>query len=394
MSNSATKTDREVKLAILLSRVPLDTPMIDEARRLAEQGVEWKEVANFATRLLIEPAVFGNLRTFFSEEIDPELLKDFTRRDYFARATALTQTVRVLESYRSMTAAGIDALVLKGPATSVTGYDNPSLRYFSDIDLVIKRVDLAAAQAHLESRGYKPLFDSQSRESLITGQHALEFEGSGPPVELHWALLPRHLKFDLTPEALWNEAVTIESSGTEFKALAAHHLFLYLCAHGAKHAWNSYRWVCDVAQLARRLTAAEAEKVIALAERTHTKRIVALALRIVRETFGEEPSPFSRDAFGEDRQVKSLVLMARAGFDPSLEGHPILPRRLARLHPYAEPLTFWIRSRERLRDRVTAAARFVFEPAPGDRPKGAANMVLRPARMVRNALRSAVRPRD
>lgn len=394
MSDTATNTDREARLAILLSRVPLATPMLEESRRLVEQGVDWSMVANFATRLLVEPAVFGNLRAAFSEEVGPDLLADLTRRDYFARATALTQTVRVLDNYRSMTAAGIDALVLKGPATSITAYGNPSMRYFSDIDLVIKRADLGGARAHLESRGYKPLFETQQTESLITGQHALEFEGPGPHVELHWALLPRHLKFDLTPEEVWAEAVTIESSGTEFKALAPHHLFLYLCAHGAKHAWNSYRWVCDAAQLMRRLTPDDAEKVAALAERTHTRRIVALALRIVRDIFGDEPSPFSADAFGGDEAVRSLALSARAGFDPTVPAHPILPRRLARLHPYAEPLTFWIRSRERLRDRVTAAARFVFEPAPGDSPSGAGNLVLRPARMVANAVRRVVRPPD
>src|SRR4029079_12255362 len=100
---------------------------------------------------------------------------------------------------------------------------------------------------------------------------------------------------------------TIRSTDIEMKALAPSHLFLYLCAHGAKHEWMLYRCICDVAQLLRRLSEQDAATVMALARRTHTKRIVSLALQLVRETFGDEPSPFSAGSFGRDDENAKLV---------------------------------------------------------------------------------------
>lgn len=380
--------DRERKLAIILSRLPLDDGKVERAARLAVPETNWRSVIDNASLLQVEPVVLGNLRSLFAPQLGAELLAEVTQREQLSRANALAQTLRVVDMYKSLTEAGIDAMVLKGPAISIVAYDDASRRMFSDIDLVIKRDDLSAAQVHLQSGGYRPLFDARSAKSLIVGQHALEFEGPGPHVELHWSLLPRHLNFAVDADDLWREAVMIELAGAEVKTLAPHHLFLYLCAHGAKHAWMYFRWVCDIAQLTRRLTTHDANKVIELADRTHTRKLVALALRIVRDTFGEEPSPFPRDAFGLDATTERLSEVAQAGFNPAFAARSLLPERLARLHPYAAPLAYWLGSRERLRDRVTCVTRFVFESAPGDRAS-AMSVITRPLRLAMNLVRRA-----
>lgn len=382
--------DRERLLAIILSRLPLDDAMVEHARRLAVSETNWRSVIDNASALQVEPVVLGNLRSLFAVELGAGLLAEVTQREQLSRANALAQTLRVVDMYKSLAEAGIEAMVLKGPAISTVAYDDASRRMFSDIDLVIKRDDLSAAQAHLESRGYRPLFDARTADSLIVGQHALEFEGPGPHVELHWSLLPRHLSFAVEPDDLWREAVTIEIAGAEVRTLAPHHLFLYLCAHGAKHAWMYFRWVCDIAQLSRRLTKDDAKKVIELADRIHARKLVALALRIVRDTFGEEPSPFSHDAFGVEGSTKKLSEVAQASFNPAFADRSVLPVRLARVHPYAGPLAYWLGSRERLRDRLICVTRFVFESAPGD-TVGVISVITRPLRLAMNLVRRAGR---
>ncbi|HVD61340.1 MAG TPA: nucleotidyltransferase family protein [Gemmatimonadaceae bacterium] len=393
MSESvASRGERERKLAIMLSRIPLDERIVARARDLAQSEIEWRSVMDEAARLQVDPAVLGNLKSLFAEEIGPELLDEVVRREQIVRANALSQTLRVVDVYKNLKSAGVPALVLKGPAISVIAYGDPSRRSFSDIDLIVKRKDLPAAQKHLEARGYRPLFDAATVESLIAGQHALEFEGPGPHVELHWALLPRHLKFDLLDSELWNEAITIECGGTPVQTIAPHHLFLYLCAHGAKHEWMTFRWICDVAQLARTLTRDDAAKVIALADRTNTRRIVALALRLVRDTFGDELSCFPPGSLDGDDTTDRLASVVSRAFDQSVIGYSaLLPASLSRLHPYAEPLAFWIMSRERLRDRISCVTRFVFEPAPGDRQRSATSVFLRPLRLAGNVLIRVVR---
>jgi hypothetical protein len=130
-----------------------------------------------------------------------------------------------------------------------------------------------------------------------------------------------------------------------------------------------------------------------LASRTNSRRIVALALQIVRETFGEEESPFPRNAFPADHNTSALAAVAKARFATTDGPVPeILPARLIALHTYAAPLAFWIRSRERRRDQLVCATRFVFEPAPRESGGGVFNTLMRPARLAANALFRAVHP--
>jgi putative nucleotidyltransferase-like protein len=382
---------REKEIVAALSRLPVEPISLERVRGLIGQGVDWSVLIDQAARWEVEPAVFGNLRGHFPHALPPDILVAVTERERAARAFALSRTLQVVDLFRAFAEEKIPALVMKGPALAMQAYGDCSRRTFVDVDLLVRRNDLSRAKKLIVGRGYAPKFDEQTADRLVSGQHALEFSGSGPNIEVHWSLLSRHLRFDLGPDELWMEACSVECAGGELEALAPHHLFLYLCAHGAKHEWMKFRWVCDVAQLGHRLTVAERERVIDLAAQTNSKRIVALALRLVREIFGEEESLFPRGAFPDNAKLDALTEVAKSRIDSDRgrDAH-IVPRRVGALHPYVEPLAFWMASRERKRDKLVCAARFFFEPAPSDRRAGRFANLLRPARIAANALMRAV----
>src|SRR5690349_7397059 len=127
MSESvATRGERERKLAIMLSRIPLDERIVARARELAQPEIDWHSVMDEAVRLQVDPAVLGNIKSLFSEEIGQELLDEVVRREQIVRANALSQTLRVVDVYKNLTSAGVPALVLKGPAISVIAYGDAS----------------------------------------------------------------------------------------------------------------------------------------------------------------------------------------------------------------------------------------------------------------------------
>lgn len=389
--NSIDAISNEKQLVAALSRLPVEPGPSARVRELISRGVEWSAAIVQARLWQVEPVVFGNLRAHFADAVPSEVLAEIAVIEREQRAFALSRTLQAVDLAKILTAAGIPTIVLKGPAIAIAAYGDCSRRSFADVDLLVPKADLKATCDVLVTRGYVPKFGSRMVDGLVSGQHALEFAGSGPPVEVHWSLLSRYLSFDLGADELWREAQVLQCVGAEITVLAPHHLFVYLCAHGAKHQWLNFRWVCDVAQLARRLTPSDAESVMELSVRTHTRRIVALALRLAQETFGEEPSPFPVEAFGTDRDTETLRAFAKERFGGgSLATTPLLAPRLAALHPYAEPLVFWIRSRERRRDRLACAARFVFEPAPDDAGRSAFSAFFRPARLAANALLRAV----
>jgi len=381
----------ETELVVDLSRTPLSAASRTRIERGLSETFDWGALRDLAARWQVEPTVFGNLRTEFSGAIPPAVLGDITHRELEARAYAVTRTMVLLELVKGLREAGITPIILKGPSVAIAAYGDYSRRTFGDVDLLLHRKDLPAARDFLLARGFVRDFPPSMENALIADQHALEFSNARAKVELHWALLSRHLQFDLDPGRLWAEAENVQCMDTEIRVLGREHLFLYLCAHAAKHEWMLYRWILDVAQLAQRMSASEAERVTVLAERINARRILALALRIVRDTFGEEDSPFPSRALLSDADTLALAEFVASRLDPArIESRYLLPPRIARIHPYVGPLAFWIRSRERTRDKVASAARFLFVPAASDSTGGALHGLLRPVRLVVRGLRRMV----
>lgn len=360
-----TDADRSVaaekELVVALSLVPLKASDAMRAREIIAGGVDWSAVFAQASQWQVEPVVLGNLRAEFSEALSSEVLRETTERERSAKAHAVLQTMRMVELVKILQSSGIPAIVLKGPAISISAYGDCSRRIFADADLLLLKGDLAAASDVLVKRGYVPDFQPGAFDELVARQHALELSGSRMKVELHWSLMSRFLRFDLRPEELWEKAVDLRCLDFKLQVLAPEHLFLYLCAHGAKHEWMIFRWICDVAQLTRSLSESEAAEVVRLAARTNTRRILALALRLVRETFGEEGSRFSSEAFRSDRQTDILTALVRSrlGLCPPVSPG-IVSSQLSRVHPYVGTLMFWLRSRERIADKTAAVAQLVY----------------------------------
>lgn len=376
------------ELVIALSRTPPGDKARQRARSLLDGEIDWSAVLGLASAWQVEATVFDNLRSHFAEAIREPFLTEIGGLEQRARAITLSRTLVLMDLVNSLARANVPTIVLKGPSVAMAAYGDYSRRAFGDIDLLVRRSELTTARDHVISRGYVPHYDLAMENGLIAGEHALEFSDSRTPVELHWSLLSRHLNLDLGNDELWNAARTIRCGDSEMMVLAPEHSFLYLCAHGAKHEWVSFRWICDIAQLTQRMSTSDAARVMELAERVNAKRILALALRLVRETFGEESSPFPSEAFMRDRDTASLVALVKSRLDPDAPtARSLLPMRLAGIHPYVGPLAFWLSSRERTRDRLACAARFLFIPAANDSGGGALNWVRRPVRLIGQALK-------
>jgi hypothetical protein len=378
----------EAELVISLSRTPIESEARNRVTRLLESGVDWDVVVPLVSEWRVEATVFGNLTSQFAAAIPPDVRLVVAALEKQSRAFAVSRSLILADIVNELNRSYVPALVLKGPATAIAAYGDCSRRIFYDADLLVRRTDLRRARDILLERGYSASFHAGLEDALISGQDALEFSGSRMTVELHWTLLSRHLRFNLSVDDLWNESVVIECVGSRLRTLALEHHFLYLCAHGAKHEWRVLRWICDVAQLSRRLTGQQAERVIALAEKTHTRRILSLGLRIVREFYGEEDSPFPPSAFRTEAETAPLVALVKARLMSATDRSAhLLPPRIAAIHKYMEPLTFWMQSRERLIDRVGSAAQFIFAPAAADAGRSQLQRLLRPVRLAARAVR-------
>jgi len=372
----------ETELVLSLCRTSISAKAAARVRTLLAQPMDWDALLRRAEGWELEAVVFSNLRSVFGEAIPPEVLETVTDLERQSRARTLARTLITVDLASKFEAQGIDTIVLKGPAIGATAYGDPSLRSFEDIDLLVRRRDMERARAMVMTIGYKRQYEPSHESFLIDQHHALEFSDSRTRVELHSALVERYLRLKIHESDLWSGSLRVQCAGGSLRVLAQHHLFLFLCAHGAKHEWERPRWIRDIAQLVSKLDSAGAGEILELAERTHALRLVSLGVRLASAMFNADVSAFPGERLVPGADTRALVelVMARAGL---LKAAPHgVSTRIARYDPNIGPLIFWVAARERPIDKIACVAHVLLVPTVSDDGPRALRWASRPIRLA------------
>jgi hypothetical protein len=368
----------EAELVVILSRSPLTEVAEARANEVINRGVDWDAAVAWARAFEVEPVFFRNtLRLDWGAGGD-EVIADATTREQAARAMSVGACLRVSDICSRLADAGVESIVLKGPAVGWFAYGDPALRTFGDTDLLVRGKELLRAREVLVEAGFSPNYAPQEESRLIAGGHALEFFRGTSYVEIHSTLVESHLGFNLGDDDLWNDAERIGIPGGEVWSLDPARLFLFLCAHGTKHAWSRFRWICDIAQCADRLSLDTAQTIIRLAKCHHAERILGLALALVEQIYGSIPRCFA--GYPVDSAARKLA----AGCIDALGIAAVVTRGGDRrqLDDDTRGLLFWIRSRERTRDAVKPLLHVLLVPTANDGPGGVLSWVTRPVRLT------------
>ena len=168
-------------------------------------------------------------------------------RETAAMTTALTQV-------------GIDPILLKGQALSDLLYDDPLVRPSSDIDLLIRRDELDAAQQALAAIGYLPQSAAWRDHEQIGNYHISLWREALPGhsvlLELHWDIGRGGLfGYDLAAWCSHAQPFALTGAPTGLRRFAPDDQLLHMALHMRKHRYVGLRWLVDVAGLLSRFRA-------------------------------------------------------------------------------------------------------------------------------------------
>ncbi len=238
----------------------------------------------------IQPLLYHLLRdrVWFSDW--PEAVRETLMRQSFAQ-TALKikfegEVQRVLAG---VTAAGVDALLMKGLPLAYTLYEYPALRPHGDVDLLIRRGDVEQVGVVMRSLGYMPftavpgeLVNKQTLYILQAGERS-QFQ-----FDIHWRLSNRNLFADLfTFDELAKTGIPVPALGESARTIGWQEALLLACVHRLAHHHNDDRliWLYDIHLLVERLSADELTEFLQVASVKQVRSVCLDGLKRARQWF-------------------------------------------------------------------------------------------------------------
>lgn len=329
----------------------------EAVRAAASAGVRWETVIETADRHGLVPLLH---RHAVAGAVD---LPAASMADLSARATtnvrrSLRMTMELLGLTGMFAEHGIAAVPLKGPVLGERLYGSVALRRYRDLDILFDRQDLATVERLLIARGcrvvrgFSALLDPLAQEKA----HHLTFvTAGGVKVEAHYHLVPAYGGRGVDYSTLVPSLVATKFGGQTITTLAPEETLVYLCQHGASHAWTCLEWLVSVAESVRQGAIGDWGRVDAFAHRLGEQGRVAAALQLADELIGPVVRPPVDVAATRSARAANRAVVGRLRREPE--------RIIARI---SEPFLYQVRTDADWRAAARRCWTTLAGPTPSD----------------------------
>lgn len=384
----------EVELLLCCARNCINAKRSLRVKALVRADIDWRYLIAAATFHGVRPLLYWTLQTTCPEAVPTRTLGRL--REHFCAnagrnlfvATELTKVLSRLE------ADGILAIPFKGPLLTDSVYGDLAFREFSDLDILVRQHDVVRAKRLLTSQGYRmsmQLNGAQEVAYLESGYH-LGFvrDDGGVMVELHWNIVEKRFSLPLDTERLWDRARPVPFLGRTVLGFSPEDLLLILCVHGAKHCWPRLGWIYDVAQLIDVHPGMNWGEALERGRSVGAERAVLLGLLLAGRLLGRALPGGVVRRIQADQVVAALAGHVRRRLFQEIEGSVPFEANL-------DAHLFYLRVRERLKDRAACLLHLAMSPNERDRKflalPASCSVLYYPVRAIRLIGRYGLHPR-
>jgi hypothetical protein len=356
---------------------------------IASAGFSWPVLIGLAHRHEVIPLL--NTALVDSASVPAQVrhsLKSHCSTALAHNLSLASELIEVLDLFRR---SGINAMPFKGPAWAKVLYGNLAYRQIRDLDIFVDRSEVSRTCQLLGQRGYIHTEPSQAKPIDQCKDLELAHPETGIHLELHWsACEPWHDRL-VSRLKLWNPASTTLLLNRPIPLPAAEDIFLLLAIHGARHRWESLKWLCDIGAMLQAFPNLDWGAILSRASKLGRRRMVLLPLALVNRLFDIQLPSLMANAIEQDTAVSWLADYIRqrhyaaASADPGLQ-----TKSVARL---IDSERIRIRLRDSMFERFGLLAAFVFRQIkpnandraglPGGKLPAPFYWLLRPYRLMR-----------
>lgn len=226
--------------------------------------------------------ILGEQESNVPREVQQKL-RDKRRALFVFTLSLMVELFRLLDSFR---AAGIEALVVKGPALSARAYGDASMRQYEDVDLLVRQRDVRRFAESMTSSGYEPKVPLRAISAgKVPGEYVFRWPNTNRRIELHTEQTLRYFPRPLPVEEFFGRKIFLSFDAHTVPALCAEDELLLDCIHSAKHFWERFMWIADVAALVSRQKNFDWDRVFLTARQAGAERMLFLGLLLAAEAF-------------------------------------------------------------------------------------------------------------
>jgi hypothetical protein len=303
----------EFRLVLECVRWPREPARDASTREIAAAVSDWDRVAAIVKRQGV-PGLVNHSLIAAGAPMPDDVARTLGARATASAADELVHVAETIGLVRALGSAKVGVTLLKGPATALAAYGRLGVRRSVDIDLLVTRDDMPAAAAVVESLGYRRVEPVPSATpAQVRGRldrykdFSYIHDGKNISVELHWRLFlnPRFVPWI---DASASEPVLLPG-GVEVRSLAGRNHALYLCAHGAEHAWSRLKWLADLGAILNG-GAIRADELYSAASAWSGERIVGPGIVLSGILLGTDIPPTLAEDLDRDRRMRALCDIA------------------------------------------------------------------------------------
>lgn len=254
---------------------------------------DWGEVLRQASDGGVTSLLYHRLKTLVpAPEVPPPALDHLRDVAFLSAAQSLRIRLELKEVLQALRRHGIDVIVLKGGYLGQLVYESSALRTMCDLDLMVRREDLARTTEVLTELGYALAYFGVEDVDYATHHHLRPMgRPGGTRVEIHWSIARPTPLFEIDIDGLWERARRTTIAEVETLVLSPEDLILHLCLHtsfshkfrfGVRGCWD----ILEVVQHHR--DTMDWDQVVRRAQQWRIGRYVYLTLRLVREVLAAD----------------------------------------------------------------------------------------------------------
>lgn len=281
----------EIELIIACARTQL-TP---ETQAAIKDNIgkinDWQKVISLAAFHRVTALLYINLKKTCLDSVPHEIINQLKKIYKDNAVWNFSTSITLLKIIDLFKKKNIQAIPFKGPVIAEKAYGDLNLRSFGDLDILVKKNDVIAAQDLLIQYGYKAEFTLSPKHEQKYLEHENSFSfyhKNNLSIDLHWEITGRYLLRHIYFESFENRLQTTSFLEKKIVCIPDDIMLVYLCVHGTSHCWDKLEWLCCFVELVKKQDEKTILSVFSLAKKMGARRIFLLGLYLGQNILNAE----------------------------------------------------------------------------------------------------------